>query len=318
MSRAGEKETGWERTFVQLSGVSSHTRVHIQTRSILQAHKFTLPPGRADGNVNTSHGPAFYDLHIRSPLRTHVTGFHLNFYLCNSCFPPHMYSTVYICAAFGLSDYNQDVVRIRNWRSQHPNYRPVVSADRKRGVILKEDGDKRGGHVRRVKKSWWIQFHTNWNKYKAIYCNHPLGTISSTGFTPCAFPPGMPPNCYYQMKTSGFTGSELGQNSHTKVGGGGGGVLCTQRAHALPFMRALSVAVTKPRPHPRLLYSQLMQTRTGVDVNSLERRSIRCSDPRKSLSARRHAVQVAPASQSIVSSWPLAWVSPFREEGGQP
>lgn len=34
------------------------------------------------------------------------------------------------------------------------------------------------------------------------------------------FPPGMPPGCYYQIKTSGFMGSELGQNSHTKAKGG--------------------------------------------------------------------------------------------------
>lgn len=113
MSRAGEKETGRERTFAQLSGVSSHTRVHIQARSVMQAHKFTLSPGRAHRNVDTSYGPVFSrSSHPRS-IKDTWDGLSSELLFVQFLFSPHV-CTVYICAAFGSSDYNQDVVHIRN------------------------------------------------------------------------------------------------------------------------------------------------------------------------------------------------------------
>lgn len=130
--------------------------------------------------------------------------------------------------AFDLIDYNQDGVH-KEQTVRVSQLQASGQCNRKRGASTFKKGWPVKGHVRREKKSRWIQFHTNWNKYKVINCNHPLGAIcSTTGFILCAFLLGMPPGCYYQIKTSGFMGTELGQNSYTQRREGGASCVCKE------------------------------------------------------------------------------------------
>ncbi len=127
---------------------------------------------------------------------------------------------------------------------------------------------------------------------------HSRATVGSAQQQPLCHEPfrWVPPGCYYQIKTSGFKGSEPRQVSQKtqRVRAS-----CVRQEHtSCTFMRALSGAVMKPRPHQWLLYSQLQARAAGVGVgiNRLKGRTVRCSshnDPRKSLSVSRHAALFA-------------------------
>lgn len=180
--------------------------------------------------------------------------------------------------------HKQYMVYIRN-RIYCINYRPVVRVDRKRGVTTFKKRWGAKGFEETKEKSRWIQFQT---------------TCSTPGFILGAFPPGIPPRivCLDLWAVSWDKLSWVSVYAKT-----------THPAIQTCFVRGCYETLW-------LLYSQLQACAAtmGVEINNLKRSTIRCSsynDPGKSLSVR-------PASQSIISSWPLAQVSTFCDEEDQP